>query len=209
MKIISISGLDGSGKSTQVKLIMNYLESKGKKVFYFHVIKFSIVKKILDLKKHCVICRLLGKCKIENKREEEKSVTDSGWLGIQMRKFLLRVDIARFGKFIKHLKKENYDYIVTDRYFWDSIVNISYLSGNVKLLHNNNKILQPDLSIYLKVDPDEIMKRERTPDQGKIYLQKKKKIYDYFSEKNKLVEIDGNRNRNEIFTDILKKITNL
>ncbi|HLN19060.1 MAG TPA: hypothetical protein VK255_02730, partial [Patescibacteria group bacterium] len=36
MNIITISGLDGSGKSTQIDMLKSFLESQGKKVFYFH-----------------------------------------------------------------------------------------------------------------------------------------------------------------------------
>jgi len=36
MKIITISGLDGSGKSTQVEMLKNYLESQAGFLFSCH-----------------------------------------------------------------------------------------------------------------------------------------------------------------------------
>lgn len=118
MRVVSISGLDGSGKSTQIELLKTYLENQGKKIFYFHAIQFGIANKIsgLSLKK--------------SESEESKSVTKANCLQIFLRKVFLRIDIRRFGKLIKKLEKKNYDYILTDRYFYDSIVNIEFLSNS-------------------------------------------------------------------------------
>jgi len=49
MEIITISGLDGSGKSTQNNLLKNYLESQNKRVFYFHAIQYGLARKIKNL----------------------------------------------------------------------------------------------------------------------------------------------------------------
>ena len=44
MKIISISGLDGSGKSTQIEKLKKHFLRKNQKVFYLHAIEFSLAR---------------------------------------------------------------------------------------------------------------------------------------------------------------------
>ncbi len=186
MKIITISGLDGSGKSTQLKLLKEKLENDGNKVFYFHAIDFSIGNKIFFWKH-------------KKNKQTDTSIDNANWLNIQLRKIALYIDIWRFKKLVKKLEKQNYDYILSDRFFYDVIINIEYLaernfqlnSSKQKnnrhfktfrhsLFNQNSKFkIQNSKSIYLQTDPKTIMNRKgRIPDQGLEYLETKKKLYD-------------------------------
>lgn len=196
MKLLTISGTDGSGKSTQINMLKENLESQGKKVFYFHAIAFSLANKITEFKsKYCLICKITGKCKVPSNKEKI-GVTKANCLQIFLRKFFLKIDLCRFKKLLKKLSQDNFDYILSDRYFYDSLINIEYLSK--KEINPNYSIIKPDLFIYLQVNPQLIMSRPRVPEQGLQYLIDKKVIYDKYASIFEMQIIDGSGDKNDI-----------
>jgi len=219
LKLISISGLDGSGKSTQIELLKDYLRSQGKSFYYFHAVEFSVANKRIKNR--------------ESRIENNKSVVKANWLQIQLRKIALLIDIFRFKRLIKKLKV---DYIVSDRYFYDSVVNILFLTchserseAKSRNLHGKHLdpstlscqgripvgmttieklIPKPNLAFYIKVSPEVIMQRDRKPDQGMEYLIEKEKIYENKSKDWAIIVLNGEKNKEEIFSEI-KAIINV
>jgi thymidylate kinase len=208
MKLLTISGLDGSGKSTQIEMLRSELERQGSKVFYFHSIEFSLANQISKLFKKTPTGPESSARDSDENNDIQKSVTHATRFQIWLRKIFLRIDIWRFSLLRSKLRNNGYDYILSDRYFYDSIVNIEFLSAAnghpMSKCNWTSGVHLPDTAIYLQTSPEIIMSRDRVPDQGLEYLQKKKELYDAKTAIWNWTVINGNQEKNIIFEELKK-----
>lgn len=217
MRYVTLSGVDGSGKSTQLTLLKQYLEQGGKRIAVFNAVEFSLANRIARF----------FKGKKTFKPGEEKAITEASWISIILRKKFLFIDIIRFRFLRARLKRAGYDYLLSDRSFYDSIINIEYLSlchskhtrgipsertgsfsrqGGIRMTILEKFLPVPDIAFYLDIKPESILSRERVPEQGIDYLQAKinlfrKKIHDW-----KLIIITADQPKEATFAEILKSV---
>ncbi|TXH00347.1 MAG: hypothetical protein E6P95_03700 [Candidatus Moraniibacteriota bacterium] len=199
MQIITLSGIDGSGKSTQLARLRTYLESKGAKVAYIHAIAFSLPQAARTL-----FAR-------RGNASSGMAVTKSSWIGVLLRKIILCIDLVRFRLLLHSLRQTKTDYLLSDRYFYDTLINIAYLDGTrldtpfARLAARC--IPRPDLAFYLDVSPEFIMRRPRKPEQGLQYLKDKSILFREAATNWGFLTLDANQPIESVSQAIQKQLT--
>jgi dTMP kinase len=192
---IVLEGIDGSGKSTQAKLLFEYIKSKDKKVIL-----------TVEPTNDTPIGKLI------------RSILQHEWkTNLTALELLFCADRADHVEKINAWQKEG-NIVISDRYFFSTI---SYVEGvkNKELsdyFELINKVFPtPDLSIFVDLSPDEAIKRISASGKKFELFEKKDsltKIRNSYLRLSKLYPnvhvIDGNGTQEEVFERI-KKVLNI
>lgn len=191
-KFIVLEGLDGSGQSTQVELLKNFLTEKGIKV--------------LATKEPTIQSEAGRKIKSILEQKEKIDSAELQKLFAQDRK--------------EHLEKliipalQRGEFVISDRYFFSTFAyGVSDGLDLDWLIKINDDFLLPDVIIVLRVKPGVCIKRIESRGTEKTLFEKEQKLakvwetYEILPSrfKNSII-IDGERTIPEVFEDTRKII---
>ncbi len=199
-KFIVIEGLDGSGKSTQIKLLADYLTQKGEKVYITAEPQYyetgAYIRRILSesLDKNMYLQASLF---LADRLEHITHPT----LGIK-----------------KHL--EDGETVICDRYYYSSFAYQGTASNMDWVMDINLKcpeILKPDLCVFLDVNPNTCKERiDTTRESAELYEKSTElmgrirqnfiDVFDKLKTQENIKIISADRGIEEIQADIIKAI---
>lgn len=190
-----ITGIDGSGKTTQTELLTESLRSEGVNVssasqfssgFFLRAITSRFGQKLVKLEKSTATQDYIYEYQ-KNGGNSRDLIND---LGGFFRRIIALVSIFRIvttglaHTWMRVLINANSSVIVFDRYFYDTQIKTMWMyrirGERMKFL--SRLIPKPTMIFYLEIDAEDAFERETDDDVTLEQLVKKKEIYDdYFN----------------------------
>lgn len=205
--VIILCGLDGSGKTTQAKKLVGYLEEKNLKCEYLWI----RYPNVLSLP-FAALVRAMGMSVypigIDRKKAGIKSLENHNLLKkLWKRIFFFDLKLITFYKIKQKITKGKI--LVIDRFVIDSLVDLSIATGNESIIE---EMLSQFLGIipskskifYISIEPKTSF--ERNHEENIETLQKRQKLYLKIVNKIDIITIDGNKSIEQIHTEILDKL---
>jgi dTMP kinase len=192
---ITVEGTDGSGKTTQIKLIEDYLESKNKSV---------------------VLTREPGGTKISEKIRDILLDSQNSEMGVITEMLLYASARSQLVSEVIRPSIQAGKVVICDRFVDSSYVYQGFGRGiDLKVITDINRIalegLVPDITLFFDIDPAEALRR-RSTSTGLDRIEKEKmdfhkRVYNGYKKLAMLYPdrincIDSNRSIEEIFSDV-------
>lgn len=156
VKVVSFSGIDGAGKSTQIEALCRSLRGRG-----FHCSLYTFWDDVVTFSKfreHISLRAFKGDKGIGSPTKpilrRDKNVTT--WYTTIFRLLLYAFDALSLTIAVSRREESDADFLIFDRYIYDELANLPLKNLAVRLyLHLLLKFIpQPDIALLLDADPE-------------------------------------------------------
>jgi thymidylate kinase len=203
--IVSFSGIDGAGKSTQISVLIDHLQTSGLNVkvctFWDDVVAFSRFREFISVKAFKGEKGVGSPARPVNRRDKNIS----SWYVSFARLFLYALDALSLQLVVAKLSRSDADFIIFDRYIYDELANLPLKRAPLKLFVHGllHFTPRPDVAYLLDADPEAA--RLRKPEYPLEFLRKNRNAYLALSE---IVDMQviGSSSEAETSSQVIKAI---
>jgi thymidylate kinase len=177
VKIVSFSGIDGAGKTTQIQALTHWLLASGVHVqllsFWDNVVLLARFREKVSHKAFKGDQGIGSPDRPLNRRD--KNVTS--WPVTTMRFFLYFLDAINVSRKVRQARERDADVVIFDRYIYDELANLPLnrwvTRAYIRLLLG--LIPSPDVAYLIDADP--VAARERKPEYPLEFLRTNREAY--------------------------------
>jgi thymidylate kinase len=176
--LVSFSGIDGAGKTTQIESLTVWLRDAGIKV---QLIRFwddvALLRKSREWLGHKLFKGDKG-IGTPERPVERRDKNVSNWYMSACRPFLCGLDVIGLWVMVSKLKRgHTADVVIVDRYVYDQVANLNLDDRGIRALARAmlRLVPRPDVPCLLDADPE--LARSRKPEYPLDFLRKNRQSY--------------------------------